>query len=111
MNVSKNDLFIYETSKGKLPLEEWLQDLRDRKARAIIRGRLDRLECGNIGQFRAVGEAIYELKIDFGPGYRVYFGRDGKTVIILLCGGDKSSQRKYIRKAQEYWQDYKRGNK
>jgi putative addiction module killer protein len=71
-----------------------------------IEQRLDRLRLGNLGNFRSVGEGVCELKIDYGPGYRVYFGQVGTTIVLLLCGGDKSTQDRDIRKAKEYWIDY-----
>ena len=85
-----------------------MESLEDRKGRSVIRARLDRLEAGNPGDHRSVGEGVQELRIDFGPGYRVYYGEEGSTIVIVLCGGDKSSQEKDVRKAQEYWADYRR---
>jgi len=61
---------------------------------------------GNLGNSKSVGEGVCELKIDFGPGYRVYFGQLGSTIVLLLCGGDKSTQEQDIRKAYEYWKEY-----
>ncbi len=107
MSEPKKELVLYETVEGESPFEDWLENLKDLKARAIIRARLDRLEYGNAGKYEPVGEGVYELKIYFGPGYRVYFAEDGKTVIILLCGGDKGTQRKDIEKAKDYWMDYR----
>lgn len=72
-----------------------------------VRIRLDRVRLGNLGRNRSVGEGVYELKIDFGPGYRVYYALNGKTVVLLLLGGDKSSQKKDIVQAKAYWQDHK----
>ncbi len=111
MIVRKRELIVYEAVDGKTPFVDWIDDLRDRKGRAFIRARLDRLEHGNAGKCEPVGEGVYELKIYFGPGYRVYFGEDGQTLIILLCGGDKSTQNKDIKKAHEYWNDYKNRRK
>lgn len=74
----------------------WMQNLRDRRARAIIDRRLDRLNSGNFGKNRSVGSGVFELKIDFGPGYRVYYIQRGKQIVVLLCGGDKSTQSKDI---------------
>lgn len=108
MTTNKKELIIYETSSGKAPFEVWLDSLKDIKGRAIIRARLDRLEYGNPGKYAAVGHGVCELKIDFGPGYRVYFGEDGKTVVILLCGGNKSTQKKDISRAYHYWEEYRR---
>lgn len=98
---------LYITSDGKSPFEEWLTGLKDGKARAKIRVRLDRLSLGNFGDSKSVGSGIFELRVDFGPGYRVYFGQVGDTVVVLLCGGDKSSQTKDIKNANKFWADYK----
>lgn len=98
----------YITLYGKTPFLDWLGSLRDIKARGKIRTRLDRVQVGNLGDYRSVGKGVWELKIDYGPGYRVYFGQIGSTVILLLCGGDKSTQQQDISKAQEYWADYER---
>jgi putative addiction module killer protein len=75
---------------------KWLDGLRDILARARIQARLERLFLGNMGDVKPVGEGVVELRIDYGPGYRVYFKKSGKTIIILLAGGDKSSQRQDI---------------
>ncbi|MES5098981.1 type II toxin-antitoxin system RelE/ParE family toxin [Agrobacterium sp. BA1120] len=80
---------------------EWLGGLRDVQARARIARRVYRLADGNPGDVKPVGESVSELRIDYGPGYRVYFIQDGKVVIVLLCGGDKSSQRRDIAKAKK----------
>jgi len=77
----------------------WLDDLRDLRARARIQVRIERLAAGNPGSVKPVGEGVSELRIDYGPGYRLYFKRRGRTLIILLAGGDKSSQAKDIKVA------------
>ncbi len=64
------------------------------------------MEDGNLGDCSVVGAGVYEMRIHFGPGYRVYFGQEGTHIIVLLCGGDKSTQAKDIKRAQEYWADY-----
>jgi len=79
---------------------EWRAGLRDTVARKRIGARIDRLAFGNFGDAKAVGDKLFELRLDFGPGYRIYFVRDGDTVVILLCGGDKSSQQRDIDKAR-----------
>jgi putative addiction module killer protein len=87
---------------------EWRIGLKDERARGLIASRLSRLAYGHTGDVAPVGEGISELRIHFGPGYRVYFRKRGKTVIILLCGGDKGSQAKDIKKAKtlaEEWSD------
>lgn len=78
---------------------KWLFGLRDLRARARIQARIDRMEAGNSGDSKSVGEGVSEMRIDYGPGYRVYFVKRGTELIILLAGGDKSSQAKDIRKA------------
>ncbi len=106
MEAQPREIRNYQTADGKTPFEEWLDNLRDRKARAKIRNRLKRVEAGNLGNYRSVGEGVCELKIDYGSGYRVYFGQIGTIIILILCGGDKSTQQQDIQTAKEYWQDY-----
>ena len=84
---------------------KWLVELRDIRARARIQARIDRLELGNVGDAKPVGEGVSEMRIDYGPGYRVYFSLRGSELIILLAGGDKSSQSKDIRKAMSLAKD------
>jgi putative addiction module killer protein len=96
----------YRTAAGKEPFTEWLSSLRDRQAQARILVRLERLELGNFGDCKFLRGGVSELRVDWGPGYRVYFGRDGQTVVVLLCGGDKRRQDADIRKAVELWQEY-----
>ncbi len=79
---------------------DWLRDLRDRQGRAKILARIDRLENGNPGKTRSVGSGVVEMKIDFGPGYRVYYIQRGSVMVLLLCGGDKSTQDDDIRRAK-----------
>jgi putative addiction module killer protein len=78
----------------------WRTKLRDQRARALIAYRLDRLAFGNAGDVRPVGEGVSELRIDYGPGYRVYFQQRGNTIAVLLCGGDKRTQDRDIEKAK-----------
>ena len=98
----------YVLPTGKIPLEEWLAQLTDIKGRAKIRARINRLRSGNPGNCRTVASGIMELKIDFGPGYRVYYARVGNTIILLLCGGDKTTQSTDIKTAIDFLSDYKR---
>ena len=79
----------------------WFKRLRDRQARARILARIRRLSLGNPGEVESVGEGVSEMTIDYGPGYRVYYKQRGKTLVVLLAGGDKKSQQKDIKKAQE----------
>lgn len=103
------ELNIFETNNGGCPYSEWLGGL-DRKTRARIRVRVARLEDGNFGDCEPAGEGVQELKLHFGPGYRVYFALHGRNVVLLLCGGDKSSQTKDIKAAKALWREYKRQN-
>lgn len=91
---------------GKAPFWDWLKGLRDIQARARIRTRLDRLALGNWGDYRALGGGVIELKIDWGPGYRVYAGKVGNTLVLLLCGGDKRTQQQDIELAKIYLKEY-----
>jgi putative addiction module killer protein len=102
------ELEYYISETGKIPFKEWLERLRDVSARAKIRIRLDRMRLGNLGSNRAVGEGVRELKVDYGPGYRIYFAQEGSHIILLLLGGDKSNQGKDIEVAKEYWNNHKR---
>jgi putative addiction module killer protein len=97
----------YQTSNGRNPFAEWLKKLRDRRAVKAITARLTRLQTGNRGDWKPVGDGVFELRIDTGPGYRVYCGQDGKTLVLLLCGGSKQTQAKDIERAHDYWKDYK----
>lgn len=97
----------YLATDSHSPFVEWLRGLRDRQARARIMVRLNRLRLGNFGDCRSVGDGVFELRMMFGPGYRVYFGRDGERVVMLLCGGDKDTQQKDVELAKHYWRDYR----
>ena len=91
---------------GRTPFWDWLKGLRDMQARARIRTRLDRLAMGNWGDHRALGGGVIELKIDWGPGYRVYVGKIGNILVLLLCGGDKRTQQQDIELAKNYLKEY-----
>ncbi|WP_058188089.1 type II toxin-antitoxin system RelE/ParE family toxin [Terracidiphilus gabretensis] len=81
--------------------DDWLKSLRDLRGRFKILTRIQRMEDGNPGQTKSVGSGVFEMKVDFGPGYRVYFTQRGQVLVVLLCGGDKSTQEKDIAKAKE----------
>lgn len=102
------ELHYYATDDGKVPFRDWLHSLNDISGRAKIRIRLDRVRLGNLGDSRSVGEGVYELRVDYGPGYRIYFAREGEHIILLLMGGDKSTQTKDIAKAKSFREDWKR---
>lgn len=84
----------------------WLEGLSDRAARARVQARLARVATGNFGDFKQLGDRVLEMRIDWGPGYRIYFSRDGEVVVLLLCGGDKRTQQKDIKRAKSYLNDY-----
>lgn len=102
------ELFRYQREDGLEPLTEWLSALRDKVAQARIRVRLRQVQTGNFGDVEPVGDGVSELRIHVGAGYRVYCARHGKAVVILLCGGDKGSQSADIKRAKEFWLEWKR---
>ena len=96
----------YQTPDGKIPFQEWFDDLTEKVKGRILAyvGRVAR--GGSRSNLRSVGEGVHEIKIDTGPGYRVYFGNDGESIILLLLGGSKRTQDRDIKRAQEYWRNY-----
>jgi putative addiction module killer protein len=104
------DIRIYKDPAGKEPFTVWLNKLKDKITKARIRRRIDRLSQGNEGDFKAVGLGVFELRLDFGPGYRVYYGKAGKVIVVLLCGGTKRSQDKDIERAKKYWTELEKGD-
>ena len=102
------ELFRYRREDGVEPFTEWVNALRDKAAQARVRVRLLRLATGSFGDCEPVGEGVSELRIHVGAGYRVYFGRRGESLVILLCGGDKRTQTRDIATAKKYWESYKR---
>ncbi len=96
----------YVTPAGVDLFARWIGRLRDRKAVAKVLARIDRLALGNWGDYRALDGGVFELRIDWGPGYRVYAARAGKVVVLLLCAGDKKSQAKDIENAKAYLREY-----
>ena len=93
---------LYLTGEGQCPYRDWFDGLRDGVTRDRIDARLARLRLGNLGDHRELGDGVWELRMFFGPGYRIYFTWRGKRVVILLAGGSKGTQRQDIRKAREY---------
>jgi len=108
MKVQAYEIHVYETTGGDKPYSNWINALRDLEARARIDQRLNRLKIGNFGDYKLLQNAygVYELRFTFSPGYRIYFGIEDEVIVLLLCGGDKSSQEKDIRKAIAYWNEY-----
>lgn len=93
----------FKTAEGINYYRSWFDSLRDTKGKTQVEARLKRLSMGNPGDCDPVGEGVHELRIDFGPGYRIYFGEHGGKLVILLCGGDKSTQKKDIKIAKKLW--------
>ena len=108
MESRQREIRHYRTKNGTIPFQIWFGNLEDIRAKTKIGMRLERAEAGNFGDCNSVGDGVHEMKINFGPGYRIYFGQEGMEVIILLCGGDKSTQQKDILTAKGYWADYHR---
>lgn len=98
---------IYRDENGNEPFEQWLSSIRDTRTSARIDNRLKRVRLGLLGDQRSIGEGMFEFRLDFGPGYRIYFRRIGREEILLLTGGDKNSQRRDIASAKRYWQYFR----
>lgn len=99
-------ILIYKVESEKSPFDKWLKEL-DVTNRAIVRARLKRIALGNFGDCKSLGENLWEVRINFGPGYRIYYGQIEDKIILLLSGGDKGSQSRDIEKARKYWSNYK----
>lgn len=106
--VAMVEVLRYVSRNGGDIIGNWLDGFKDATTRARIAARLTRLTAGNFGDCKPVGGGVLELKISFGPGYRVYFAKVGKSRVLLLCGGDKRTQSDDIRIARDYLRDYKR---
>jgi len=97
----------YLTEAGRDVFGEWLSGMKDMRTRARILARIDRLAAGNVGDRKSLGGGLSELRLDWGPGYRVYYALVGKTCVLLMCGGDKRTQAADIRRARTYLEDYR----
>ena len=107
------EIEIYEDEKGKSPFSDWISGIKDLKSRAKIQARLDRIEFGNFGDAKPItgAKGIYELREHYGQGFRVFYTKIGKKVVLLLAGSTKKDQNKTITKAKEYLADYERRSK
>ena len=94
------EIKIYESLEGNQPFTDWLNSIKDRTVKKRIIDRIDRIKFNNFGDYKSVGDEVYELRLHFGAGYRIYYGQIEDIVILLLCGGDKSTQIKDIEKAK-----------
>jgi putative addiction module killer protein len=100
-------ILIFETEDGRAPFSDWMDGVQGQsKLYATILNRIERVERGLLGDCKSVGQGVFELRIDFGPGYRIYFGQDGDEIVVLLAAGGKSSQEADIEKAKKYWRSY-----
>ena len=98
-----------QLNSGRVPFDHWLDSL-DNRAQLIVTARLARLRAGNFGDYKHVGAKVFELRIDFGSGLRVYFARQGREIVVLLGGGDKRTQAADIKKAQTMWKEFENEN-
>ncbi len=106
-NAHPRNLQVHRTSRGREPFTEWFESIQDTKTQTRIEARLNSVKYGNFGDCQSVGDGVFELRLHFGPGYRIYFGVVSNTIVLLLCGGDKSSQARDITRAKAYWLEYK----
>jgi putative addiction module killer protein len=111
VSAQPRQIEIYVNRDDRAPFEAWLRKLKDRDVRARIQARIARLRLGNLGDCKSAGGGVYELRVDYGPGYRVYFAQVGGTIILLLCAGDKRTQQADIKKAKLYLEDFKQRSK
>ena len=102
MDVRPRVTKFYTTAQGVAPCRKWLDSL-DSSVRFRLERRLTRVRLGNLGKCKTVGGGVWELKVDDGPGYRIYFGQDGEEIVVLLCGGDQGGQDRDIALAKDYW--------
>ncbi len=106
MTIYPKEIEIYVAEDGKVPFNVWLEGIVSPKTRQVIDARIARIRIGLMGDVNTIGEGVHEFRIDFGAGYRIYFANAGQTLILLLCGGDKSTQKKDAKLAKTYWADY-----
>jgi putative addiction module killer protein len=95
-----------ELQNQLVPFDEWFDSIHDKRMQAAVDARLARVRAGNFGDCESVGGGVFELRINFGPGLRVYYGLHGQEIVVLLGGGDKRSQQRDIRRAQQLWQQF-----
>ncbi len=106
-NIHPQELQFYQTPSGNVPFIQWFNGFQDQRTQTRIQKRLQHLEHGNFGDCQSVGDGVFELRLHFGQGYRIYFGKIDNTIVLLLCGGDKSSQTRDIARAKTYWLEHK----
>lgn len=108
MNITtQKNLCYYIAPNGKAPFVEWMHSIRDKMTSVRIMRRLDRVTLGYYGDYKILGDGIFELRLAFGAGYRIYCAEENNSVVILLCGGDKATQKFDINLAKQYWQEFR----
>ena len=110
MFLIPRQIFYYTSRNAKIPFMEWV-DALDSVTKEIVRERLEKIKIGYFGDYKNLGEGVFELRIHFGCGYRVYYGIDGPEIVLLLCGVDKGTQSKDIKKAKFFLEDYRNAKK
>ena len=111
MTPREIEVRVYQAPDGRSPFNDWLARLRDFRAVEKIDARIARLRSGHFGDCKAVGEGVLELRVHYGPGYRVYFARQGMAIVLLLCAGDKATQPRDISRAKRYWREHRNANR
>ena len=106
MQIRPREILYYTTPNGRNPYRRWYTRLKDQRTQIAISNRIARLRTGNFGDFKRLSSSLYELRIHYGPGFRVYYGIFQNDIVVLLCGGTKSTQQRDIEKAQDYWNDF-----
>ena len=106
--VQEYSIEIYQTEAGRQPFIEWLEGLKAVSTSRLVRARIERIQSGNLGDHRELGGGLFEFRIFHGPGYRIYFGKEGQRLILLLTGGSKGSQSRNIAKARAFLEDYRK---
>lgn len=104
--VREKQVVFYRDAAGNEPFNDWIESLRDARTRRRILQRIYRVQSGNYGDYKFLKDGVFELRFTSGSGYRVYFGEDGDRIVVLLCGGDKSTQERDIERAKTYWKEY-----
>lgn len=108
LDVIEKAVYFYQSGSGRVPFEEWLLSLDDARAKSVVRARLARLRVGSFGDCKSIGRGIYELRIFYGPGYRIYFARLSDRSLLILRAGAKDRQKQDIQEAERCWDDYRR---
>jgi putative addiction module killer protein len=104
--ASTREVRLYRTPEGRVPYREWIEGIRDFTTQARIERQIDRMRQGNLGDHKPVGDGVFELRLVWGPGYRVYFAEEGPHLVLLLGGGSKRTQAKDVERAKSYWHAY-----